>query len=346
MFRPIYQLYAPSGLIENKAVTNSTRLVLKEAEKHNISWKIIPGTKVIQLTKGEKTVHFYHQIPPTTSALAEFVITNKKITSNMLKEAGISVADGYRVRKSTSEKHKRAIFNSLSKPLVVKPTNGSWGENITLDIQTYQQFTDAITTAFEFAHEATKSVIAEEMFTGTEYRILTTREKVIAILKRVPANVIGDGESTIKQLIKQKNKHPSRQPDVVGPSHLPIRINKKLRQMLEEQHLTLASVPSKDEHIFLRKVSNISRGGDGIDYTDDVHPSVKQIALKTIRAVPGLEFAGIDFMTKDVRAKQTKDSYIIVEINSSPGFDIHDMPYQGKNRHAAKAFLRLLFPEL
>lgn len=184
------------------------------------------------------------------------------------------------------------------------------------------------------------------MFTGTEFRVLTNREKVLAVLKRVPANIVGDGESNIQKLIKQKNKHPSRQPDTVGPSHLPIRIDKKLKQNLEEQGLDLRSVPNKGAQIFLRKVSNISRGGDGIDVTDTVHPSVKDIALKTIRAIPGLEFAGIDFMTTDVTAEQNNSTYIIVEINSSPGFDIHDMPYTGKNRQTAAAFLRLLFPNL
>lgn len=96
----------------------------------------------------------------------------------------------------------------------------------------------------------------------------------------------------------------------------------------------------------MRKVSNVSQGGDAIDFTDQAHPSVIEIALKTIRAIPRLSFTGMDFMTKDITKPQTKDSYVIIEINDSPGFDIHDNPYQGKNRHAAREFLYLMFPEL
>lgn len=106
------------------------------------------------------------------------------------------------------------------------------------------------------------------------------------------------------------------------------------------------SIPQKGKRIYLRRVSNVSQGGAAIDFTDKVHSSVKEIALKAINAVPGLSFAGIDFLSKDITKKQTQDSYIIIEINDSPGFDIHDFPYEGENRHAAREFLFLMFPEL
>jgi glutamate--cysteine ligase len=80
--------------------------------------------------------------------------------------------------------------------------------------------------------------------------------------------------------------------------------------------------------------------------TDVAHPSVKEIALKVMAAIPGLEFAGIDFMTTDIAAPQSAGTYIIVEVNGSPGFCIHDYPYEGQNRHAAREFLFLIFPEL
>jgi hypothetical protein len=65
-----------------------------------------------------------------------------------------------------------------------------------------------------------------------------------------------------------------------------------------------------------------------------------------VRAIPGLSFAGIDFMTTDITQPQTEDSYVIIEVNTSPGFDIHDSPYVGKNRHSALEFLYLMLPEL
>ena len=115
---------------------------------------------------------------------------------------------------------------------------------------------------------------------------------------------------------------------------------------LQSQNLTLDSVPAKDDRIFLRLNSNISTGGDSLDVTDSVHPSVIEIAKRAVAAFPGLAFAGIDFMTKDITAEQTPGSYVIVEVNESPGYSIHDQPYEGKNRHGAYEFLCVLFPEL
>src|SRR5690606_19949911 len=100
------------------------------------------------------------------------------------------------------------------------------------------------------------------------------------------------------------------------------------------------------KQVFLRQNSNISTGGDSIDVTDIAHPSVSEIALRAMKAFPGLAFAGIDFMTRDITQPQTQDTYTIIEVNTSPGFCIHDDPYQGENRHVAREFLYILFPKL
>jgi glutamate--cysteine ligase len=201
--------------------------------------------------------------------------------------------------------------------------------------------------AADFSSDEDSGVIIEEMFqNGEEYRILASQEKVIGIVKREPANVIGDGRSTIKKLITLKNKEDIRGIKGSDKSHLKIRMDKNLKNYLAEQNLDLSTVVAAGRKVYLRQVSNISQGGDAIDFTDLAHKSVHEIALKAIRTIPGLSFAGIDFMTLDITQPQTKDSYVIIEINDSPGFDIHDAPYVGQNRHAADEFLKLMFPEL
>lgn len=346
MSQLIYEFYSPQGLKKNKNVSNSSRLVLEEAEKHGVEWDIIPGTQIIILTYKGKTQTYYHQVPASTTALAKYSCNNKRITSNLLTHAGVSVPKGYRIKQTSSEKYLRSAFDSLSKPLVVKPSNGTWGENITVNVNTFLEFTQAVDLAFSYTGNKTATAIVEEMFKGEEYRILATQEKVIGILNRRPASVLGNGVDTIKRLIKEKNKNPIRGKKEGTTSHLKIRMDERLKKVLEEKNLTLHSIPPEGERVFLRNVSNISQGGDAIDYTDLVDPSVNQIALKAMRALPGLSFAGIDMLSTDITKPQTKHSYVIIEINDSPGFDIHDYPYEGKNRHAAREFLYLMFPEL
>jgi D-alanine-D-alanine ligase-like ATP-grasp enzyme len=342
----IYKYFSTEGLKKSKSVSNSSRLIIREADRYGVDWKIVPGTQIVTLTYKGQEKSYYHQIPTTTTALAVYATKNKKITSNLLQQAGIEVPKGFRIRKDSSNEYLTDVYNNLNKPLVVKPTDGTWGENISLNITTPDQYFDAVDFAFEYSIKKKRGVIVEEMFDGTEYRVLCTREKVIGVLKRVPANVIGNGKNTIRKLIKLKNEEEIRGVKGSDKSHLKIIMDKRLKGYLTEQSLSLDSVPNKDQRVFLRKVSNVSQGGDAYDYTDKVHPSVKKIALKAINTIPGLAFAGIDFMSSDITKKQTKDSYVIIEINDSPGFDIHDMPYQGKNRRAAREFLFLIFPEL
>ncbi|MEX0895856.1 MAG: hypothetical protein WDZ94_02860 [Patescibacteria group bacterium] len=341
--QPKLQHFSPEGLKNGKRLSNSSRIILVEAEKQGISWEIIPGTKIVSMEYAGKHVSYYHQIPSTTTALAEHACANKHTTNNLLRAVGIATPKGYQVTKTDTAEYIKKVYNSLQKPLAIKPTDGNQGDNISLNVSSYPEYQRALELAF--AHAGSKSTsLVEEMFQGKEYRILATQEKVVGIVNRIPANVIGDGESSIRQLIEHKNKEKIRRAGT--QSHCKINIDADLRSNLEMCGMTVASIPKLNQQVFLRTVSNVSKGGEAIDCTDLAHPSVNAIALEAMEAIPGLSLAGIDFITADITKQQTDHSYVIIELNTSPGFDIHDAPYQGKNRHAAREFLYLLFPKL
>lgn len=342
----IYEFYGPAGVAKSKNVSNSSRLVLEEAERLGIGWEILSCTQLIELTYRGKSKTYHHQIPASTTAVANYTCRNKKVTTSLLYNNGISVPRGFRISHKNTAEYLKSAFHTLQKPVVVKPSDGSWGEAITVNINTFQDFLTAVDAALDLSGGKRSTAIVEEMFQGTEYRILATKEKVIGVLHRRPASVVGDGKSSIKKLIKQKNTNQIRGIKGGTTSHLKIRMDAKMLKLLQEQGRDFDSVPPNGERVFLRLVSNISQGGDAIDFTDKVHPSVKEISLRAIQAIPGLSFAGIDFMSKDITKEQTSDMYVIIEINDSPGFDIHDYPYKGKNRHTAREFLYLIFPEL
>ncbi len=346
MINLIYENYSPTGIVKNKNVSSSSRLVLKEAEKYGVTWRIIPCTEIIELNYKGKIQTYYHQVPSTTTALAKYACNNKKVTTNLLFNAGISVPKGYRIKKTTSDEDLLAFYKNLQKPLVVKPSDGALGENITINITSYDEYLDAVEVALDYTGKQRSTVIVEEMFIGEEYRVLATKDQVIGVVFRRRASVLGNGVDSVKKLIKEKNQQAIRNPQDGVNNHYKIRMNKIALNLLEEKDMDFDSIPQKGERIYLRRVSNITQGGDAIDFTDKVHPTVKEIALKAMNTIPGLSFAGIDFLSQDITKKQTKDSYIIIEINDTPGFDIHDFPYEGKNRHAAREFLFLMYPEL
>ena len=343
----VYSYTTPSGNRTGDVITHSTKLVLLEAEKLGVSWKALPNSKVIELTWNNQTTYFHIQIPFSTHELGEHICNDKPTTAMFLAKAGLSVPKGYFISPEDPESLHQEIFEALSKPLVVKPTNGNQGDNITIGINTLPDLTKALHKAFSYNKEINQGAIIEEFFKGKEYRILATQEKVIGIIHRVPANVVGDGTHSIAELIELKNQDPRR-----GTSHsdgealMQITVDQAVERNLAQQNLTIDSIIPKGQQIFLRKMSNMSKGGDTYDVTDTADESVCKLAVTAMKAIPGLALAGIDFMTTDLTQPQTADSYRIIEINASPGFDLHDCPYEGKNRHAAREFLYLLFPEL
>ena len=333
------------GVRKLKKVSKSTILILEEAEKNNISWEKIPYTDLFKLKFKGKLAYFYGQIPSKTSAFAYYACKNKRVTKNILESEGISVSKGYLIKDGDEKKYYLKLFKNLNKPLVVKPVNDLQGNNVFLNIKTESDYIESIDKIYQSYGDKKTNILVEQMFFGDEYRILTTREKVLSIIKRSAPNVIGDGESTIKKLIDQKNANPIRK---MVDTYKDIEIDQDLKDFLKKQNLSLDSVLEKGNQVFLKKHSpmDITLGGDTVDVTDKVHPSVKEIALKVIQSIPDLAIAGIDFMTKDIYKKQGIDDYRVIEVNASPSLDWNQYPLVGSKREIAFEFLKIIFPNL
>jgi cyanophycin synthetase len=341
-----YTKITPKGIEQNleDPMMAGTMLIIEAAEKMGMKWREVPGTRIIELDYKGNIKYFRSRIPSPTTDVGFFGCRDKFITKLLLMEKGVTVAKGYKNLKTDSQEQWRSIFDSLKKPLVVKPTHASHGDSVKMNVMSWEEFAPAVEEAFLARSYPDAGVIVEETFEGKEYRILTTREKVLGIMYRIPANVIGDGKLSVQQLIELKNLNFKE--DWEGSLYPDIIIDEDLKNNLKNANLTLESVPAENQQVWLRTVSNISQGGDGVDVTDDVDPSVKEIALQAIRAIPGLEIAGLDFLTKDITQPQSPNSHIIIEVNANPELSIHDVPSIGKNRGAIREFLTLIYPEL
>lgn len=341
-----YSYITPTGTRQGQTVSLSTRLVLEEAEKRGITWEEIPNSRIFKMQYQDITRYFHYQLPSQTLEVGFNLCLNKAGTKEFLQAAGISTSKGFFIPKQEQDKESwKSIFATLEKPLVVKPTHGKQGTAVHMQIQDEQTFIEAVESVLQDSRDDEEGALVEETFVGNEYRILATKEKVLGIINRVPANVTGDGSHTIAELIEEKNADPRRSYDIYDPL-VKIPVDNHVHEYLGKQGLDLTSVPAQGQQIFLRQNSNISTGGDSFDVTDLAHPSVLEIAIKVTQALPGAYFVGIDFMTKDISQPQDANSYCIVEVNGSPGLSIHDFPYSGKSRDCAKELLFLIFPEV
>ncbi len=320
----------------------STQILIKEALSRDIAVEILDrNDNFLKLEKGEKA-EYVKQATRTSvdSYIASLIMENKLITKTILMKQGIRVPIGRTFDEGAQAKAAFKDFTDLD--IVIKPKSTNFGVGISIirGNRSVGDFEQAVEDSFRFD----TSVIIEEFIDGKEFRFLIIDYKVVAILHREAANVIGDGWRTIWELVEEKNRSPLRGIGYKTP------LEKIKAGSIEESFLILqgkdfGSIPGKGEQVFLRKNSNISTGGDSIDFTDDVAEIYKEIAVKAAKAV-GAKICGADIIIRDPMVAPSvtdlEDSYAVIELNFNPAIHIHGFPYQGKNRHAEKHILDLL----
>lgn len=315
----------------------SSQLIINAAQKRGI--KITPFYKneIYSLFYKNHQEIMYAQFLTRMGFLSYHICKQKHIAKHFLNKNNISIAEGRVFLKDDFNQVKK-YAGRISHPLVIKPTNSAHGNSVFTNIKNI----NGLKTAWGCVTKNYKEIIVEKMHEGTEYRIFTTRNEVIGVTKRVPANVVGDGKHNISKLIEIKNNDPKRKKK---QGLAKIEIDRPLVEYIKRHKIELSDVPNKGSRVFLRENSNLSTGGDSIDYTDSVHQSVKQIAIRSVRSIPGLEYAGVDFLSEDIEKDHKKTKYIIVEINASPMVSMHNNPMEGRSRDAAGAIVDIAFPE-
>lgn len=316
----------------------STQILIKEALIRKINVDMLDMKEnFIRLKRGTK-VEYIKQATKTSadSYITALIMENKAVTKHILSENKINIPEG----KIYNDFNEAGIDYDLfkNKSIVVKPNNTNFGISVTILKDNYPKndFIEALKTAF--AHD--KSIIVEEFIEGKEYRFLVIDDKVIGILHRIPANVKGDGIHSIEELVVEKNKDPLRGKGYKTPLEK-INLGEIEKDYLKIQGKNINIIPQKEEVIYLRKNSNISTGGDSIDFTDDVIDEYKKIAINAAKAV-GAKICGSDIIIKDIHEKPDNNNYSIIELNFNPALHIHAYPYKGINRNPEKHVLDLL----
>lgn len=323
----------------NKLHSNQ-RLMIEEMIKRGIDIKIIDLDMELVEAKynnhRELIMDRNSSIIPYTDSV---LIGDKAITKKFLKENKISVPIGMSLYAEEVEFVLEA-FKMFNKSVVIKPTFGSHGFDVHIDIKTEEEVINSLNKII--ANRGNTKILIEEYFDAKEYRVFITREGKYAVLHREPAHIIGDGIHNILELAEietYKRMNPRTN------ALCPILIDEEVETYLLKNNMNLNHIPKEKEKIYIRYNSNVAVGGLCIDYTDCVHPSVIEISNKILNIFPGLPYIGIDFMSKDITKKQTPERYKIIEVNSNPGVHMHMNPAIGKSRDVASYMVDLIFPE-
>lgn len=270
-----------------------------------------------------------------TTDLAYEICNDKHLTKEYLLKAGVPIAQGKRFEEDADNDDIVSYAESLGFPLVIKPTSANGGKGVISNISNKERFLSALNYVRNELDY--KEVIVEKFVSGDEYRFVVVDGKVVGVLNRVPAHIVGDGIHTIRELVRSKNTERRKNPHLKSRM---IKIDKQVKNLLESNGYSLNSVPLEGEIIPLRLTSNLSTGGDSVDLTDQVSDELKQIAIDGTKAIPGLTVSGMDIIVD-----HEKNTGVVIEANTRPGLGGHLFPVEGTPRDLPKEIVDFYFPE-
>lgn len=276
-----------------------------------------------------KRILLEHKISITRQSFVSDGLTRcKEITHKLLRTHGLPSPETecfYRKRFNKEEAEKK--LEKLTYPIILKDAQGSNSKGIFPFIGNLKDAMSVLEN--ELSHY--RNMVAQEMVFGKEYRILVLDEKVIGALEMIPPYAKGDGVSTIRKIIQDKQRTTEQKTE----------FDEKLEQILKEQNVTLENIMPKNEIAYIKRISCLAEGGETRDVTDSVHKNIEKICVAASKIV-GKYLVGIDIMCEDVSKNPSNQSFNIIEINGKPDLYIHYNPTYGQTRNVVEDIVRFM----
>ena len=267
-----------------------------------------------------------------TSRVSTYVTNNKQVTRTFLRRAGVAVPEG---RRFTAEQRDvaRAYAHELGWPVVVKPQAGTGGKGVTTNVRSDEEFDWAVDAVSAVGYS---DLVVERHVDGVAYRFVVLRDRVLSVVYRRPAGVVGEGVSTVAELIGHQNELRA---GVQRLQTAPLRIDDRVRFQLDRQGLAWDSVPAAGRRVVVSTAGSVSQGGESMQVLDETHRSLLDEAVRAVRCVPGLGYAGVDFILADHRRPLADQDAAICEINASPTSRTNHFPLYGPARNVSADLL-------
>lgn len=314
---------------------------VKDSEKFKDmkTWFVDNPGLLFSLSSDEKTHYFFRSRGDLVTNEAVEIGSDKAKTKQIFRDKGIPTPEGKFFSEAETDEQILAYAQQLGYPVVLKPTDGSFGKGVVANITSDGEMTYSIDYV---RHElGYKDVIVEKYIPGEDLRLYVVDNEVVGAIKRIPPHVIGDGINSIEALIELKNEERRLSPRL---SSCLIETNKELIDYVGRHGYTLNTVPEKGECVFLSERANISLGGDPVDVFDELSNEIKEIAVKALKAVPGLVHGAVDILLYKDEETNEERGYVI-ELNPTSQLGGILYPVKGKARDVPAAIIDYYFPE-
>jgi GNAT-family acetyltransferase (TIGR03103 family) len=305
-----------------KAMNPYARIIINEARRRGIGVEVIDAEGgLFELHSGGRTVRCRESLSDLTSAVALSICDDKAMTRRIVQAAGVAVPDEVEASDGGAVRAMLERHGSL----VVKPARGEQGRGVAVDLDTME----SVEAAIGFARTQSDRVLVESFHKGEDLRLVVIGFKLVAAAIRRPAEVVGNGCDTVRQLIERQSRR--RAAATGGESTIPL--DAETERCVAKAGYTLDDVPPEGAAFAVRKAANLHTGGTIHDVTAMVHPRLVEAAIKVARAID-IPVVGVDFIVRN----PTEPDYVFIEANERPGLANHEP------QPTAERFIDLLFP--
>lgn len=293
-------------------------------------------------TKNGKILYFHSTHFDINSLGASEIATDKSYAAFFMQELGYPTPEGKSFfsdawcKKIGAERNTEAAVQYarvLGYPILVKPNSRSQGQGVE-KVFTDEELQRALT--YIFKESGDKVALIQRIVEGHDYRIVILDDEVLCAYRRVPLSIVGNGESTVHELLQNK------QVEFVGRGRdTTISMNDpRIYRKLFRQGMDFESIVQDGVYVKLLDNANLSSGGEAEDVTEVLHMDYKKMAVKLSRDM-GLTFCGIDLMTTHPIHEKLQD-YTIIEINAAPGLDYYAEGGEVQKKTVKELYKRML----
>lgn len=265
--------------------------------------------------------------PLESSANGTKIAIDKLLTLQFVEACGFKVP-AYQLLE---DKEDALQFLKKHTSIVIKPLDSSGGRGVTANIVRREH----AATAFRYAetHSTTGKVLAQVHLTGKLYRLLVVDGHMVAAAERTAASVLGDGTSSLRELVQTVNDQPRRNGTNMAHGHIR---HSDMHEYLGAN--MLETIPVAGKAVRLNQIESLSHGGEATNVTEQVHPSWSEAVCRITKQL-GLLIAGFDVMCDNITGPLSNSYFPLLEINSMPGFKLHEYPTTGGPVHIAPILL-------
>jgi len=302
-------------IVEGMALDQSALAMVRIADMRGIPWfRIVAARRDVQLGHGAAQARLHETLRSNESVAGVRLSQDKAITCAILDAVGLPVGR-HALARSADEAAR--VARSVGYPVVLKPNTGKKGMDVVIGL------TDdaAVRAAAARILPKWNEVVVQSFIPGDDYRMLVVDGRLVAVARRDPAGVTGDGSSSVRQLVEAANRDPRRGEGFLKVMNL-ITVDEAAVEVLRDQGLGLDSIPEPGRRVRLRKTANMATGGTAADVTDEVHPDNARLAIRATQAI-GLRVSGIDFLTPDISRSWREVGGGIAEVNAGIGLRAH-----------------------